>query len=184
MRLAGFHQVDTQVAFRIGLSRIESTPSLERLSAISAEEEPFEVLPEDLMPFAHERFRFLPGITQGKLNERYALWSTRLIEKQPAWCLRVLDGTAVQGWFLSQAPPGEPVELTLAMLKSDAQISGLLLYQKAMLEYAARGARVGHAAFSVTNTRVMNIYSSLGARFLTPRGHWFRLAAGSGGSGA
>ena len=171
---AGFFCVDTQVRFRINLSNIDSTPSIEKLSATSAEETPFEVARDELKSFVHERFRFLPGITSERLNNRYALWSNLLIANHPAWCLQVSDGPDVQGWFLAQADPGKPLNLTLAMLKSDAHISGHLLYQKAMLEFAARGARIGDAAFSVANTPVMNIYASLGARFLHPRGYWHR----------
>lgn len=181
---AGFYWVDTQIPFRIGLSNIDSTSSIERLSATSAEETPFHISKQELKSFAHERFRFLPGITTERIDERYALWSNLLIANHPAWCLRIVDGTDVQGWFLSQALPGRPLDLTLAMLKSDARISGHLLYQKAMLEFAVRGARIGNAAFSVVNTPVMNIYASLGARFLTPKGHWLRWTAQSGGAAA
>ena len=181
---AGFYWADTQVRFRINLRNIDSTPSIEKLSAASAEEAPFEVSRDELKSFVHERFRYLPGITTERLNSRYALWSNLLIADHPAWCLQVSDGSDVQGWFLAQADPGKPLNLTLAMLKSDAHISGHLLYQKAMLEFAARGARIGDAAFSVSNTAVMNIYSSLGARFLHPRGHWLRWSDRSGGANA
>lgn len=180
---AGFHSVDTQVRFRINLSGIDSTPSIERLSAVSAEEEAFEISGNELKSFEHERFRFLPGVTAERLNDRYARWSNLLVASQPAWCLRILDGADVQGWFLAQAHPGKPLNLTLAMLRSDAHISGHLLYQKAMLEFAVRGARIGGAAFSVGNTAVMNIYASLGARFLHPRGYWHWWPANGDGAG-
>jgi hypothetical protein len=180
--LAGFHWVDTQIPFRIDLTTITSTPSVAQLSAITAQEKPFEVSRDEFKCFLHERFRYLPGITAARLNERYALWSNLLIQQHPAWCLRILDGSQVQGWFLAQAHPDKPIELTLAMLKSDAHISGLLLYQRAMLEYAARGARIGSAAFSVANTPVLNIYSKLGARFLPPNGYWIRWAARAEGA--
>lgn len=154
--------------------------AIRRLSAINAETAPFQFLRHELMPFLRERFSFLPGISAERLDERYELWSNLLIEKQSACCLRVLDGTDVQGWFLSQAQLGKPIELTLATLKSYLRISGLLLYQRAVLEYAARAARVGGLAFSFTNIPVMNIYSSLRARFLPPRGYWPRWADGAG----
>ena len=173
-----------QVRFRINLSNIDSTPSVEKLSASSAEESPFEVSQDELKSFVHERFRFLPGITSQRLDNRYALWSNLLIAGHPAWCLQVSDGPDVQGWFLAKADPGKSLNLTLAMLKSDAHISGHVLYQKAMLEFAARGARIGDAAFSVTNTAVMNIYASLGARFLPPRAHWLWWSDPSGGAKA
>jgi len=180
---AGFRNVDTQVRFRIGLSRIDSTPSIGRLVVSSADETPFGVSGDELMDFAHERFRFLPGVTVERLNERYALWSNQLIADHPQWCLRISDGEEVQGWFLAQAAPDKPLHLSLAMLRSDAHISGHLLYQKAMLEFAARGARIGDAAFSVGNTAVMNIYSNLGARFLHPRNYWHWWPTNGDGAG-
>jgi len=180
---AGFFCVDTQIRFRISLAKIESTRSIEQLSVTSAKEALFEVAPDELKDFEHERFRFLPGATAEGINNRYALWSSHLIENHPAWCLQISDGVDIQGWFLAQAYPGKPLNLTLAMLKSDAHISGHLLYQRALLEFAARGARIGNAAFSVSNTAVMNIYASLGARFLPPVGHWQRWSGHSGGDG-
>ncbi len=169
---AGFRNVDAQVRFRIGLSGLASAPSVERLAVQSADEQPFDVSGSELLDFVHERFRFLPGITAERINDRYALWSNRLIADYPQWCLRISDGDEVQGWFLAQAKPDRPLHLTLAMLRSDAHISGHLLYQKALLEFAARGARIGEAEFSIGNTAVMNIYASLGARFLHPKGYW------------
>ena len=169
---ADFYQVDTQIPFRIGLPRIAATPSVERLRVRTAEVNPFRLSADDLAPFKHERFRFLPGMTERKLNQRYAQWSNLLIEQQPSWCLEVLDGDTVEGWFLACMDERNRFELTLAMLRSGAGISGLLLYQRAMVEYARRGVRVGSAKFSVTNTPVVNIYSSLGARFLAPLGCW------------
>jgi hypothetical protein len=179
---AGFYCVDTQIRFRINLSNVDSTRSIGRLSATSAVESPFEISIDELKSFEHERFRFLPGITAELINGRYALWSTLLIANHPAWCLKISDGADVQGWFLAQAYPGKPLNLTLAMLKFDAHISGHLLYQRAMLEFAARGARIGDAAFSVANTPVMNIYAALGARFLPPKGYWLRWSPRSVGA--
>lgn len=179
---AGFYCVDAQIHFRINLSKIDSTPSTERLSAVSADEKPFQISKDELKSFTHERFRFLPGVTAERLNERYALWSNLMTADHPAWCLQIMDGADVQGWFLAEERPGKPLDLTLAMLKSDAHISGHLLFQRGLQEFAERGARIGEASFSVTNTPVMNIYASLGARFLSPRGHWQRWSTRSGGS--
>ena len=183
LRRARFNAVDTQVRFRISLNRIESTPSIERLSALSADESPFDVSNAGMRSFEHERFRFLPGVTHERLDERYAIWANQLIARHPAWCLRISDGEAVQGWYLSEARADKPLGLTLAMLSADARISGQLLYQKALIEYARRGARIGEAAFSVSNTPVMNIYATLGARFLRPRGCWQRWSETEGGTG-
>jgi hypothetical protein len=105
------------------------------------------------------------------LNARYTKWANDLIAAHPDWCVRLVLNGKTQGWFLSEAK-GSSVALTLAMLAADAVASGQHLYQRAMREYAKRGGTVGHAAFSVRNTPVMNIYSALGAKFTAPTGVW------------
>jgi hypothetical protein len=174
---AGFFSVDSHINFRINLSKVGSTQSADRLVAVDAREANFEISSDVIQTFSHERFRFLPGITTERLNARYALWSNQLISQHPAWCLQISNEAGIQGWFLAKMDEGNPLNLTLAMLKSGAQISGHLLFQKAMDEFARRGARIGEASFSVTNTPVMNIYASLGARFLSTRGFWHCLVS-------
>lgn len=173
---AGFFYVDSHINFRINLPRVGATQSTDKLVAVDAEEAKFEISSSEIQTFAHERFRFLQGVTEQRLNSRYALWSNRLISQNPAWCLQISDRTEIQGWFLARAEQGKPLNLTLAMLKPGAQMSGHLLFQKAMVEFARRGARIGAASFSVSNTPVMNIYAALGARFLSVRGYWHRLS--------
>jgi len=168
---AGFVHVDTQVRFRIGLGRIASTPSVERLEVVSTDNEPFEIPAGALADFEHERFSALPGVTMERLNERYRAWSAALLAADPAHALEIRADGEVQGWFLGRR--GERgLELTLAMLHREARITGHHLYTRALLAYAERGARVGSAAFSVTNSAVLNIYAALGARFLEPEGCW------------
>ncbi len=168
----GFFQADTQISFKVDMARIPPLPGFTDVVVKSAAEEPFTVAADDLAPFAHERFRHLPGISASKLAARYALWAKALITAQPEWCLRVVThGTEVQGWFFSERD-ADGFHLTLAALHHKAQISGMLLYQVALSTYVQRGQRVGDARFSVTNTAVHNIYAKLGARFLAPRGYW------------
>ena len=177
---AGFFPVDLQLAFRIGLAHLQSSPSLERLDVAWADdpETPagtFSFEPARLADFAHERFQALPGITPERTNVRYALWASELAASAPAAALAVREGSEVQGWFLSR-PSDTGLHLTLAMLARDARISGHSLYQRALLAYAARGHRLGTAEFSATNTAVHNIYAALGARFLSPKTCWMWLA--------
>lgn len=172
---AGFSQVDTQIPFKIGLARLQGSPSLERAEVRFADQVGFQVQSSELTDFAHERFAVLPGVSMEDLNRRYALWSEQLLQTDPAHCMQVLVGGEVQGWFLGRQTQ-KGLELTLAMLKREASISGHLLYHRALMAYAERGARVGYAAFSVSNTPVLNIYASLGARFLAPVSSWLWIA--------
>ena len=115
------------------------------------------------MPFTTERFSQVPGATPKRTNGRYALWSGRPAAGDPAWCMEVLDGDEVQGWFLSTMTD-RGLKLTLAKLRRDAQIAGLNLFGKAMIEYALRGATMGRASFSASNLPLMNACVSFGAR--------------------
>jgi hypothetical protein len=168
---AQFAWVDAQIEFRIGLAHVPSSPSLDPLQVKFADEEPFTIDAGDLKPFVHERFLELPGITPAKLHERYARWARQLVAEQPDSCLEIKYQSQCQGWFLSRR--GERgLNLTLAMLHKEATISGMHLYQKALIAYAGRGQRVGWASFSVGNVSVHNIYARLGAQFTPPVGCW------------
>lgn len=169
----GFFAADTQIPFRIGLRAIASTPSLDPLTVRFADEQPFTVGADDILPFGAERFALLPGATNARIRERYALWAGELIEQDPALCLTVLQADRPQGYFLSRRAGGG-LNLTLAMLRPDTTLTGMHLFHKALIAYAARGARVGHASFSATNTPVLNMYAHLGARFLGPERFFLR----------
>jgi hypothetical protein len=168
---AGFALTDTQVNFRIRLGSIKDSPSLSAYECRSAVDQPFSVDPENMRPFAHERFSQIPGVTEALLTSRYGKWSNEILARHPEWCLQLTHQGRVQGWFLSE-PDGPNLHLVLAILSADAEVSGQHLYHRALVEYAKRGASIGHAAFSVTNTSVLNIYAQLGARFLPPTGCW------------
>ena len=168
---AGFLLSDVQVNFRLSLGDVPDSPSLAGFTCRSAAECSFDIGPNDLRAFEHERFLQLPGVTAGCLSRRYAGWAGDLLTRHPEWCLRLELQGETQGWFLSE-PGGPGLHLTLAMLSSRATVSGHHLYHRALREYAERGASVGYAAFSVRNTAVLNTYSRLGARFLAPDGCW------------
>jgi hypothetical protein len=168
---SGFFWVDAIIGFRIGLSHLTSTPSLERYDCVSAQAETFHVDGNEMMDFQNERFLSLPGMTSELLAKRYESWANQLIQEDPSSCFRVLLGGKTQGWFLGKKR-GTTVELTLAMLAKGASASGAHLYHKALLAYSNMGCSMGKAAFSVKNTPVLNIYSSMGAHFTQPEGVW------------
>lgn len=168
----GFFFVDTQIEFRIGLKRVSRTPSIDRLTAKTADETEVRIIAP--APFESERFVFIPGATNERVSSRYIDWGNDLIQRNPANCLAIYDGDALQGWFLSEE--GDKVlRLTLAMLHRDATIAGSYLYHRALVEYGARGHRIGWARFSATNLPVLNIYSTLGAQFTGAEGCWLRV---------
>jgi hypothetical protein len=175
LQRAGFAWTDVQIDFRIALRSVPDSPSLKPYECVSAAEQPFTISAGDIRSFEHERFLDLPGATPDLLNARYATWANELIARNPDWCLRVSLGGRDQGWFLAEAT-GSTVALTLAMLSAGAAASGHHLYQRCLRAFADRGGAVGHAAFSVRNTPVLNIYSSLAARFTATTGVWMWVA--------
>ncbi|HYB96119.1 MAG TPA: hypothetical protein VEC39_14190 [Vicinamibacterales bacterium] len=164
----GFALADIQINFRIALPAVADTPSLARYQCVAAQ--PFAESP-NVRAFGYERFRLLPGVTTELLDARYAAWANALITAHPEWCLQLMLNGRTQGWFLAQ-PDGGALRLTLGMLSADAVASGAHLYQAALREFATRGAKIGHAAFSASNTPVLNIYARLGAVFTPPTGVW------------
>ena len=176
LQQCGFFQADTMVQFVLNLGRVESSPSTALLDCRFATGQAFQIAEGALAPFSHERFRFLPGASQAETDRRYAVWANRIIEEHPGTCMQLVLEDRLQGWFLSK--PGEHgrLNLTLAMLSGQAEVSGMLLYQRACIAYAERGNRLGSAGFSVSNTPVHNIYAALGARFLPPLGNWMWIS--------
>ncbi len=172
---AGFFLADTQIRFRIALQLKTGCSCEEELAVRFADEVPFGLRDEDLAPFQHERFQYLPDQTGDRITARYAEWARLLVREHPQTCLEILMGGEVQGWFLSCAAQ-TGLNLTLAMSHRATRISGFLLYEKGLAAYAARGHRVGWASFSVTNSAVHNIYAKLGARFIAPVGIWLWVA--------
>ncbi len=168
---AGFFYTDTQVRFRLDLTRIQPGSCAEALAVESADRSAFTIRDGELRPFPYERFYALPGATEPKVSQRYVLWSNNLVRQHPATALRFLQEGKVQGWFLSHPEKGA-LGLTLAMLSADSNTSGFDLYSRAASEYARRGFRLGTASFSIQNSPVHNIYSALGARFTEPRECW------------
>jgi hypothetical protein len=176
LRDAGFFLADTQVEFRIGLKATVVSACAENLAVHFANEAPFDFRAEDVPLFEHERYQHLPGNDPQRTNRRYVEWARQLIGEHPDCCLQVSTGDAAQGWFLSR-PAAGGLNLTLAMLRCEARISGFLLYDLALRAYAARGHRIGWAGFSVTNTAVLNIYAKLGAHFTGTVGIWLWAGA-------
>jgi hypothetical protein len=171
---SGFTQVDTQIIFRLDLTKVAPPAGSCEFALEFADEQPFAVTAEEMAPFRHERFLALPGATLERVAERYVLWSADLIAQNPASCLRIRYEGRTQGWFLASAAKGR-LMLTLAMLAREATLGGAVLYRAACHAFAGRGHRLGEAGFSVSNTPVHNIYAQMGARFLEPRRCYLRL---------
>ena len=171
LQRAGFFQINTQEEFRIALKNGPLSPCDRPLEVRFADEQPFEVRNSDFASFEHERYRHLLGCTEELINARYGQWARSLVREYPKTCLEVCADGATQFWFLSR-PEANGLNLTLAMVRREAEISGFLLFEKALAAYAARGHRIGFASFSVLNTAVHNIYAKLGAHFLPPTGIW------------
>ena len=169
---SGFVQVDTQVRFKLGLTRLPDLPSANGLQITFADNDRFTVPADQIADFAAERFSYLCGASARKIRQRYAMWGASLIDASPEHCIQVSSASGVQGWFLASQHGGSTA-LTLAMLHDGASTSGFLVYVAALRAFADRGARLGTAAFSVTNAPVHNIYAALNARFVSTEGCWF-----------
>lgn len=172
---AKFQWVDTQVDFRINLTHLRAkaeSASLKNIEVQTGADIPFEIGQHAVQDFVNERFLAIRGVNLKKNNERFAMWADSLLSSHPKSCLQMLRNGIPQGWFLSRLLDSDSINLTLAFLRTDASISGLELYEKALRTYADQGVRIGSASFSVHNSAVLNIYSALGARFLPPRIFW------------
>jgi hypothetical protein len=175
LRDAGFFWCDAQIAFRAPL-RI--APEIAEFAA-DVEVLPLAADPQvsEIRPFARERFRALPGIRDDMITDRFRRWAISLRSAHPGLALDIRLGGQCQGWFFAEPGDGA-LRLTLAMLHRESRIGGLHLYAAALRHYAGLGHRFGHAAFSVANTEVLNMYARLGARFESPRQCYFWTVGG------
>jgi hypothetical protein len=168
----GFAMVDIQIRFRV---RFPLTWRTMPEAATSVEESNVHDLPSSSgahLPFANERFRHLERASMEHINRRYRTWMNDLCLGFPTTCLTVSSNGKQQGWFLSVPSGRESLHLTLAVLASEAVISGLDMYGVALEYYQRQGYKLGHAEFSATNTSVLSIYSALGARFVGSSYQW------------
>lgn len=172
---AGFALYDVQIGFKL---RLQATthPSAAALQVRTAVEPEFAGSFASHQPFVFERYAELPGSSVERVGARMVAWAEQLVESSPETCFEfaAADG-AVQGWMLAE-PRSTSATLTLAMRHEGATASGLLQYEAGCAALAARGTRIGRAAFSVRNKPTMNVYASLGAHFTSTTGCWFWTA--------
>lgn len=173
LREDGFLQSDVQIHFRLRLEEPTPSPSLETLSVVRADQQPFSIAPGEMAEFTHERFSLVPGVTHRRITQRYEMWAAGILKSAPHFCLEVRSERGVEGWFLSSKDTRQAgLNLALAVLHRESRISGMLLYRKALGVYRSMGESIGWASFSATNTPVLNIYSELGARFTSSGVIW------------
>jgi len=167
---AGFVHADSTIRFRLDLRRVSSTAAPEAVhlrhgtSVVSLDL-------SDMRPFAHERFSLLRGATPERIAGRYLDWAAQLHRETPGTVLLFEARGAPAGWFLAK-PSDSTLDLALAMTAAHGGLSGASLYREACAQFARDGFRIGEAGFSARNLDVLNIYSSLGARFVSLRECW------------
>jgi len=176
LHVAGFLHVETYCRCRVPLNRIEETPSVAQLVATDAATQPFALAAGDFVPFAHERWSLLPGVTQQSIDERYATYLNQVIGEQPGTSLAIASPEGAEGWFVAEPRSRETVQLSLAALSASATVAGAHLYRRALIEYARRGFRIGLAAFSARHAGVMNLYAKFGAVFTSPEEIWIWMS--------
>jgi hypothetical protein len=152
MSEAGFVFVDTQVNFRIGLARRGSSCAAP-LSLVPASSGSWQVDTAEWAIFRHERFRFLPGITPLRLNQRYARWAAELVEQSPEACFEIRSEAGPEGWYFGKPASERTVNLTLGVMRKDARISGYAAYEAVLGHFADLGFRLGWASFSIARRR-------------------------------
>lgn len=164
----GFVFADAEIPFRIEFAHLpERCDDPELVAAAGA----FDLATAELLSFGKERYRMLPGMTEARLNERYADWARQLIRANPALSLLLTAGGLRQGYFLAE-PGADGLHLTLAGKFTGAAASGAAIYGSSLRAFERMGYRAGWASFSAFNAAILNIYSRLGARFLPPVEHY------------
>jgi hypothetical protein len=173
---AGFWWADVQVHFSIALGDVKAPCSQD---ALEVRPGPFDPSARLFEPFTHERFNLLPGITRERVTARYKLWASDLIATAPSWCVELHHDGLAQG-FHCAIPSARGLHLALFGRYIGATVPGRTLYHAVLASYAARGATVGYAAYSIGNVAAQKIYVGAGARTvgIEPCWLWTRKTPG------
>jgi len=167
---AGFVHADSTIQFRLDLRRVTDVPTSDEIAIRRGTQCPSLGIYE-IRPFLHERFQLLRGATHERISERFVRWARDLHAETAETVLQFEAAGRPVGWFLAR-PRGQTLDLVLAITAPGSKLPGAALYRAACVQFARDGYRIGVAGFSVRNLDVLNIYASLGARFVAVRECW------------
>ena len=126
--------------------------------------------------FHHERYHVDPRLDPIVGNQRYARWVENSLHHPKQQLLKVSDGQHIIAFFIIEANTQGNVYWHLTAVAPSFQGQGL--GRRTWRAMIARHQHEGHATISTTisarNTTVLNLYASLGFRFLPPEMtfHW------------
>lgn len=173
----GFSNVDSRI--RVTHFRLEQADlSRARIPVRPAEEEDYAEIERIAgTAFRFGRYHTDPHFPEKLANRRYQVWVRRaLTEARPGEQVYVIGPPGQAQGFFHVVLEGGIADLRLGAV-DPARASGLAgfnLYAGTLKALRNLGARQATAIISPANTRVMNLYASLGFRFSEPEAvyHW------------
>ncbi len=167
----GFQFVDTQLAYRAGLRRLDAlSPDVD---IVTADRRSIDT--DDFAAFTAERYARLPGITPERLADRYARWARDLVEAAPHTCATVSHRGDVAGYVFGHVD-GAKASFTLAVGSASGHTPGLSIYLAAAHLLRGAGATTMSSALSATNVAAINAHVALHCLFVSATSVWIRMA--------
>ncbi len=165
----GFQYVDTQLAYRANLRRLDPLPT--DVALVTAAEHPIDT--SDFAPFSTERYARLPGIDADRLADRYARWADDLVAASPSTCASVFHRHALAGYVFGSVS-GSKGAFTLAVASRTTATPGLSIYLAASHLLRDAGATTMSSALSATNLAAINAHVALRCLFVSATTVWIR----------
>lgn len=127
--------------------------------------------------FNHERYQVDPRVDHHRADSRYLRWFQNSVTHATQRLSKVMDGSTCVGLFVTENQDGHVGwHLTAIPPESQGRGYGRRVWRTMLGHHQRHGANQVTTTISARNIRVLNLYSSLGARFLPPEMtfHWVR----------
>ena len=169
----GLVQVDTQLSYRLPVARVGASPAgvrATRFPDLSMDTS----WPQHMAAFGVERYGRLSLVDVELLQRRYTLWASELVERNPAWCLRIDSEAGTEGFaFATPNLGGTRLTLDLVAGSKQSSLPGLAVFLCAVNTYRNLGVRSISSSFSAHNIGAVNAHIALGCRVMASTDIWF-----------
>ncbi len=120
--------------------------------------------------FSHERFHIDPRMDSMRANMRYGNWVKGCMSHPTQSLLKVTDAGALAALFVVEFRDPVTVYWHLTAVSPHFQGKGIgrRAWRAMMRHHQLQGVRAIETTISARNTRILNLYASLGYRFLPP----------------
>jgi ribosomal protein S18 acetylase RimI-like enzyme len=119
--------------------------------------------------FCTDRYHLDPQLPPGLADERYRVWARNALRNPAQTLLTLRDGDDIVGFFVVDTQPGGVRHwgLTAIAVEWQSRGCGKRAWRAVLARHHAEGVACVTSSISAANLPVLNLYSCLGARFVS-----------------